>query len=286
MSQPVAIVTGASRGIGRQTAELLARCGHPVALCSRGDEAARVAAELAAAHGVATFGRAVELTELAQAERFVQEARVALGPVGVLVNNAAVLGPVGPIHGVDQAAWQRALQLDVGVVAAMTAWCLPDMLEAGWGRVINLAGGGVGGPNMAVGVSAYTTAKIAVIGLTEAIGREIDGSGVGICAIAPGTIGTGFMAEALDADAFVGAESLRAMAEVQRDRPDDLAAFSALLHHVLEREPASFNGRTLSARWENPAALDALIGEGPLGPARFRLRRIDEVLYAEQPDHG
>lgn len=285
MSARCAIVTGATRGIGRRSAEALAERGFPVALCGRTASAvSAVADELTERYGVATYGQAVELRDLDAARRFIDAAREHLGPVAVLVNNAAELGPVGALHRVDPVAWAATLHLDVAVVAALSAACLPDMLDAGWGRIVNMAGGGVGGPSMAVGVSAYTTSKLAVCGLTEALGNELDGTGVVVVALAPGTIGTGFMAGAIDAAGFPGADRLRAMAEAQRDRPDDVVPFLRLLGHVVDTECGELTGRTLSARWETPEALDALVSAGPLRPARFRLRRVDEVLYREDPD--
>jgi NAD(P)-dependent dehydrogenase (short-subunit alcohol dehydrogenase family) len=163
----------------------------------------------------------------------------------------------------------------------MTAHCLPFMRAAGWGRVVNLAGGGVGGPDAAVGVSAYTAAKAAVVMLTETVGLEVTDSGVVVTAIAPGTIDTGFMGVVLAAPSTTTPSTLVEMAHRQNDDPDDIAPFLALLDHILDSDAASLNGRMLSARWENPEALTEMGDTLATRPSRFRLRRIDGALYGE-----
>ena len=85
------------------------------------------------------------------------------------MNNAGVLGPVGPLVEVDLAAWARTIEADLlGPVHAIAAFA-PQMLSAGRGRIVNVSGGGTGGGAVAPRISAYTTAKAALVALTETV---------------------------------------------------------------------------------------------------------------------
>ena len=278
----VAIVTGATRGIGRYTADLLAANGHAVAVCSRSaTDAERTAAELAAEHDGATYGAALDVRDPAAAASYVSAVEAALGPIAVLVNNAAVLGPVGPIDEVDLTAWEAALLVDLFGVAVMTASVVPSMRRTGGGRVINLAGGGVGGPGVAARLSAYTAAKAGVLTLTETLAAELAPASIQVNAIAPGAIATDFMASLLAGGPDQAGDELYAQTVRQRENPDSLVPFGELLLHLAQPGAGGLTGRTVSARWDS---IDQLEAAAPqlAASSRYRMRRIDEALYAER----
>jgi NAD(P)-dependent dehydrogenase (short-subunit alcohol dehydrogenase family) len=260
---------------------VLAARGAAVAVCARNaTEALAVSAELADEHGVAAFGAAVDVADPEQAARFVADVEATLGPVSILVNNAAVLGPVGRIDEIDLAAWEAAVRVDLLGVAAMTAAAVPSMRRAGGGRIVNLAGGGVGGPGVAPRISAYTAAKAGVLVLTETLAAELAEDDIQVNAIAPGAFATGFTLPLLAAGPEVAGAQLYEQTERQRAQPDSLDRFGALLVHLTQPGAGGLTGRTLSARWESVERLEG-VAASIEGTSLFRLRRIDDDLYRE-----
>jgi NAD(P)-dependent dehydrogenase (short-subunit alcohol dehydrogenase family) len=278
----VCVVTGGTRGIGRHTAELLARQGAAVAVCSRSAEVARdTATRLSGDHAVPTYGAVADVADWRQVDAFGSQVERALGTADILVNNAAVLGPVGGIHTVDLREWADAVNVDLVGTAHAIARFAPGMVAKRNGRIVNLSGGGVGGPGIVSHLSAYTSSKAAVMALTETVAAELAPFGVLVNALAPGAVATGFMEPVLRAGPQVAGAALYEGTVRQRETPDSLTRFDELLLYLLAPGSDWLTGRVLSARWESPADL---IGLGPpLPSSRYRLRRIDGVLFDELP---
>jgi len=282
LSSRACVVTGATRGLGLSTVDALAGAGAHVALCARDGDAAGAAAEaLAARHGVIALGAAVDVADPDAVEDFAAMVDARLGPPALVVSNAAVLGPVGALIDADLSAWGRAISIDVLGVAAVMAAFGRRMADKGSGTIVNLSGGGIGGPGVAPRISAYTASKAAVAVLTETVAKELAPSGVRVNAIAPGAQPTGFTAEILRSGPEVaGAELYEATARNQAATAD-LSAYLRLLFYVASPEATWLTGRLLSARWDTPERL-AEQRDGLIAGSLLQLRRIDDDLYAEQ----
>ena len=188
-----AVVTGASRGIGRAIAHALARAGADVALWAR-DRAALegVCAEIAAAGGRA-HAFTCDVTDSAQVTRAAEETRAAMPPLRVVVNNAGnVLRK--PTEAISDAEWRRVLAVNLDGTFYVTRAFLVDLVRTG-GRVINIASraGREGTPLLA----AYCAAKHAVVGLTRALAEELRAAKVSVNAICPGSVDTAMLREGL-----------------------------------------------------------------------------------------
>lgn len=184
----VALVTGAGRGIGRAIAFALRAAGAAVAVCARSEEEiSAVARELAGDEGHARAFR-VDVTDRAAVEHMVAEVERELGPVDLLVNNAAMPGPVGPFVATDPDEWWRTLEVNLRGPVYCSRAVVPHMVERGHGRIVNVSSGaGFGAIPM---LSSYVVSKAALYRLTEALAAETTGRGVGVFAIDPGLVRT------------------------------------------------------------------------------------------------
>ena len=196
----VAIVTGAGRGLGEQIAFDLAAEGASVGLVARSrDQLEPVAAKIEAAGGQALV-LSLDVTDRRAVEAAVRETTERLGPVSILVNNAGLDTPFGPISVADPDEWWRAQEVHVRGALLFMHSCLPGMQERRRGRVINMASAAavIVGSN----TSAYCCAKAALLRLTEHADQEIKPHGLAAFAVHPGTIVTDMMHNTLaDPDA-------------------------------------------------------------------------------------
>jgi 3-oxoacyl-[acyl-carrier protein] reductase len=188
----VAVVTGAASGMGRAIAELLAEDGARVAACDRNDAGVdEVVGGIRNAGGVAE-AYVLDVTDDAAVSRVVGDAVGALGPVGILVNNAGISLPA-PIDGPDyDAAWDLTLAVNLTGYVRMVRACLPHLLADGGGRIVNIAS--TEGLGATPYLSPYTASKHGVVGLTKSLASELGARGVTVNCICPGPINTGMTA--------------------------------------------------------------------------------------------
>jgi NAD(P)-dependent dehydrogenase (short-subunit alcohol dehydrogenase family) len=191
----VAFVTGGGRGIGRVSALALARGGAAVAVAARTrDEVVAVAREVEALGGRAA-AVSIDVTDEASVRAAVAAATEALGPIGVLVNNAGI-APSASFEKTDLALWSKAIGVNLTGTYLVSHEVLPGMASRGWGRVVNVASiaGKVGFPY----VSAYCASKHGVVGLTRALALEYAKKGVTVNAVCPGYVDTQMTREAVE----------------------------------------------------------------------------------------
>lgn len=184
---PIAFITGASRGIGEAIAEALAGEGIPIALASRNEaDLGRVADSIRARGGQAVAVRC-DVTRPESIAEAVAEARLALGPITILINNAGAGGSHKFLDH-DDALWHRMIDVNLNSVYRVTKAVVPMMVEARWGRIVNVASisSKVGGRYIA----AYTAAKHGVLGLTRSLALELMPHHITVNAICPGYVDT------------------------------------------------------------------------------------------------
>jgi NAD(P)-dependent dehydrogenase (short-subunit alcohol dehydrogenase family) len=190
----VALVTGASRGIGRATAVQLATAGATVALVSRSqDDLGDIADQIGAAGGTAAV-YAADIADPTQALAAATAVKAAFGPVDILVNNAGVVAPLGPTAGIRIDEWMHAIAVNLTAVFQLSGIVIPAMTERGWGRVVNVSSGIAAHPAGMVGGNAYATTKAALEAHTVNLAAELVGTGVTVNAYRPGSVDTAMQA--------------------------------------------------------------------------------------------
>jgi 3-oxoacyl-[acyl-carrier protein] reductase len=183
----VAVVTGASSGIGSAVAELLAARGARVAVLARSAERLR---ELAARHEGRILAVAGDVAEADDIDTLFGECETKFGPCDLLVNNAGMI-EARLLTETAPADWDRTFAVNVRGVYLASRRALPSMIARRAGEIVNVASiSGVAGPEKFSGFVSYCASKAAVIALTEALAVEVKGHGVRVNCVSPGSVDT------------------------------------------------------------------------------------------------
>jgi 2-hydroxycyclohexanecarboxyl-CoA dehydrogenase len=225
----VAVVTGGGSGMGRAICHRLARDGFSVAILDLNAESAvAVAEEIREEGNEATPIGGVDVSDRAQVDAAIQRVRTELGPVLVLVNNAGITG-FREFLSITDEKWDRIMAVNLNGPFYCTQAALPDMIEAGWGRIVNISSSSAqGGQSHMV---HYVSSKAGVIGFTKALALEFGPHGITVNTIPPGFIDTP-MLRVSEEKGMLG-DSVEHHAELTPVRragtPEDIAAACAFL---------------------------------------------------------
>lgn len=193
LSGKVALVTGSTRGIGRATAELLAKAGAEVIITGRSEERAKeVAKEISQANGVRTFAVQLDLASKNSIEEAFKKINSEFGSVDILVNNAGTNRDTLFLR-MKYEDWEDIIRINLTGTFLVTQLAVKGMLKKRWGRIINMSSvvafiGNVGQAN-------YSSAKAGLIGFTKTLAKELASRNITVNAIAPGFIETDMTGE-------------------------------------------------------------------------------------------
>jgi NAD(P)-dependent dehydrogenase (short-subunit alcohol dehydrogenase family) len=284
----VAVVTGGGRGLGRGFAHTLASAGAVVAVLARSaDELAGTVALITGSGGRA-HQFPLDVTDAAAVRSAVAAIERSLGPVDLLVNNAASIGPIGPFWQIDSETWWRTMDVNLRGSLLCAHAVLPGMVKRRRGRIVSV----VTAASPFAYLSSYITSKTALVRAMECIAAETQPHGVSVFSIAPGTVRTGmtdsltapeaqhwipwyrrFFDEGLDVPPERSAQLVLALASGEFDALaglyltvfDDLPAIVQEIERVRQEQLHSMRVRVLKA---NPA----LAGIGAIREAGERGR--------------
>jgi 3-oxoacyl-[acyl-carrier protein] reductase len=247
-----AIVTGASQGLGRTIAESFLDEGANVLICARSsDTLEQTRSELLsrAKPGRTLLSLAADVSKPADADKVAAEAIRAFGHVEILVNNAGVYGPMGPIEEVDFAEWSRAIEINLmGTVLPCRA-VIPHFKKQRYGKIVNLSGGGATAPLPRI--SAYAASKAAVVRFTETIAEELRADGIDVNAVAPGALNTRLLDQVLaSGPEKVGEEFFKKSLRQKDEGGTDLGKGAALCVFLASSASDGLTGKLLSAIWD------------------------------------
>ena len=184
----VALVTGASRGLGEGAARALAAAGTLVMLAARDGGLVETVARDIASKGGRAEAVACDVSDYPAVERLVADTAARLGRIDILVNNAGVIEPIAEIAASDPAAWARNISVNLVGAYHVVRAVLPGMLASGGGSIVNVSSGAAYRP--LEGWSAYCSGKAGLAMLTRAIELETAGKHIRVFGFSPGTIDT------------------------------------------------------------------------------------------------
>ncbi len=222
----VAIITGASRGIGEAIARAYAAAGAAVVLTSRKQEALdAVAASIHDAGGKA-LAVAAHVGDKAAVERLVNTAVEVFGGVDILVNNAATNPHFGPLLTSEESQWDKIFDVNVKGGFRMARACVPHMRERGGGKIINVAS--IAGLRPQPGMGVYSISKAALLMLTQVLATELASDNIQVNAIAPGFVKTRFSRVLWETPRFYEA-IVRAIPQGRMAEPSELTGIALYL---------------------------------------------------------
>lgn len=221
----VAIVTGASKGIGRAIAEQLARAGAQVVVSSRKQDAVDEVAAAIREGGGDALGLAAHVGKPEDRERLVEQTLAKYGRIDVLVNNAAVNPAFGPLLGVDEAAFDKIVDVNLKAPFELGKRCQPHLAKNGVGSVINISSIGGVSPEPFLGI--YSVSKAGLISLTKVMAKEW-GPDVRANAVCPGLVKTKF-SEALWSNEEITEQAVGGQPIPRVAEPDEIAGLCVFL---------------------------------------------------------
>jgi 2-hydroxycyclohexanecarboxyl-CoA dehydrogenase len=232
----VAIVTGAGSGIGQAIAVRLARDEAAIAVLDlNGDGAAETAKMITDAGGTA-LPLVVDCANEAAIKAAAAQIRAAWGPITILVNNAGIATFV-PYMDITEEVWDRTIAINLKGPHLCCREVIPDMLAAGWGRIINITSSSVQSGSFAQ--AHYVSSKGGLLGLTKALALEYAPTGITVNMVPPGFIDTPMLrASPVDVDAFAATLPMKRVG-----KPEDIAAACA---YLASEEASYVTGQTIS----------------------------------------
>ena len=233
----VAIVTGASRGIGAGAAFVLAKAGAAVMLVARDGKRALQLADEIVANGGQAIASPCDIADYGSVRRMVDETERRLGRIDILVNNAGIIEPIGPLVDSDPTAWRRSIEVNLVGAYHTARATLPRMLETGNGTVINVSSGAAHRP--LEGWGAYCAGKAGLAMLTEAIALECADAGVRVFGLAPGVVDT-------DMQATIRASGINRISQIRQIDLAPVGHPAAAIHYLCTAAADDLVGRELA----------------------------------------
>ncbi|MDE0143673.1 MAG: glucose 1-dehydrogenase [Caldilineaceae bacterium] len=222
----VAVITGASRGIGEAIARCFAAHGAAVVLSSRKQAALDDVAESIRSDGGRALAAAAHTGDMAATAALAEQAVREFGGIDILVNNAATNPHFGPLLSAEESHWHKILDVNVVGYFRMAKSCSAEMMKRGGGKIINVAS--IAGKRPHPGMGVYSVSKAGVLMLTEVLAAELAAEGIQVNTIAPGYVRTAF-SRAIWEDPDLNQTVLRAIPQKRIAETDEITGIALYL---------------------------------------------------------
>lgn len=269
-----AFITGGSRGLGEVIAQAFLEAGANVAICARSaKELAQTEQRLSQKY----FGQRVkafplDVTDQIAVTKSLEAILEAFGDLHVLVNNAGVYGPMGSLWQTSAEEWDAAVRINIQGSVYPIRTVVPYFLKKGYGKIIQISGGGATNPLPRI--TAYAASKAAIIRLAESVAQDLKGTGIDVNSIAPGALNTKMMDDLLRAGPeLVGQEFFSKMKNVSEQGGTPLEVGARLAVFLASKESDGITGRLISAPWDRWEDWPKYLAELDKSDA-YTLRRI------------
>jgi NAD(P)-dependent dehydrogenase (short-subunit alcohol dehydrogenase family) len=248
----IAIITGASQGLGCEIARVYVQAGASILMCARDRELLRVVeSELSRSSLPGQVIEAVpaDVSDAENVNELVEYTLQRLGRIDILVNNAGIYGPMGAIEEVDWQAWLNTIEINLFGSIHMCKAVLPHMKRQRAGKIIQLSGGGATKPMPMM--SAYAVSKAAVIRFTDSLAEEVCEFNIDVNAVAPGALNTRMLDEVLAAGPEkVGKSFFDRSTKQKAAGGEGLERGAALALFLASAASNGITGKLISAQWD------------------------------------
>ena len=253
LSGKIAIITGANQGLGREISKSFVSAGADVMLCARNFRMLEETKQ----ELIKLFGNEQEIyikkcdvSNEKEVNALVVETFDKLGGCHILVNNAGIYGPKGKIEDQDWYAWKKTIEINVYGSIFLCRALIPHYKKQGFGKIIQLSGGGATKP--LPNISGYATSKAAIVRFAETLAEEVRSYGIDVNCIAPGALNTNMLQEVLDSgpekvgkNFYEKALKQKSKGGIPLRKGSDLAVFLA------SSRSDGITGKLISAVWDN-----------------------------------
>ena len=247
-----AIITGAGQGLGACIAEHYVAAGASVLLCARNQDRLQFVRQKLSDGLVGGQQLLIQQTDVsnpAEVDALVETALATFPKLDILINNAGVYGPMGPLDEADWTEWVQAIHINlIGSVYVCRA-VVPHFKGRRYGKIVNLSGGGATGPLPRF--SAYAASKAAIVRFTESLALEVKEFNIDVNAIAPGALATRLMDQVIEAGPDkVGSAFHERMTQIKKQGGTPLAKAAALAVYLGSAASDGISGKLISAVWD------------------------------------
>lgn len=226
LNDKVAIITGASKGIGKAIAMALGQQGAKIVLASRKQDAVNETARALISEGIDAIGIAAHMGDDTQIKNLVAQTVNIFGGIDIIVNNAAINPSFGPIADTDSDLFDKIMQVNVKGPLAFCKLCYPVMKQRGGGSIINISS--IEGLTPGLGLGLYSISKATLIAMTKVLAKEWGADHIRANVICPGLIKTKF-SDALTGNEKILKQVLAKQALPQLAEPEDIAGLALFL---------------------------------------------------------
>ena len=250
MNGRTVLITGASRGLGEHMAKRFWEAGYSLALVARDEGAlATVAKSLEKRDQQICTLLPCDLGSSLEVAKLIADVKAHLSSLDVVIHNAAMHGPIGPLVENDLALWNQTMQVNFLSPVALTQGWIPLMKEHGGGSIIGLSGGGATGPR--ANFSAYASSKAALVRFCETLSQETQSLSIRVNCIAPGAMKTALLGEVLtQGQGAAGEREFGIAHQVFNEGGASMDQVAKLALFLASEESIGITGKLISAIWD------------------------------------